>query len=78
MSENKSPFRGTTIVAVKKNGKTAVAGDDYIACLFYLARPKEGRIDVSAGRGGDIAKRVIEQIKVRAAVFGPILCPAEL
>ena len=30
MSENKSPFRGTTIVAVKKNGKTAVAGDGQV------------------------------------------------
>ena len=30
MSENKSPFRGTTIVAVKKNGKTAGAGDGQV------------------------------------------------
>ena len=30
MSEIKSPFRGTTIVAVKKNGKTAVAGDGQV------------------------------------------------
>ena len=30
MSENKSVFRGTTIVAVQKDGKTAVAGDGQV------------------------------------------------
>ncbi len=30
MSENKSVFRGTTIVAVQKNGVTAVAGDGQV------------------------------------------------
>lgn len=30
MEENKSLFRGTTIVAVQKNGKTAVAGDGQV------------------------------------------------
>ena len=30
MEENRSAFRGTTIVAVQKDGKTAVAGDGQV------------------------------------------------
>ena len=57
MEENRSAFRGTTIVAVQKDGKTAVAGDGQVTMgettIMKLRRIYEGKVVV--GFAGSVA-----------------------
>ena len=53
MDENKSLFRSTTIVAVQKNGKTAIAGDGQVT-MGETAIMKQGAKKVRRLYGGKV------------------------